>query len=70
MNLAEQLGPAVGEEAPTSALSGYFEGIVTALLQFTERADNESNCRTSAYEAVSSLVMFSANVCPLFWVPL
>ncbi|KAI9255644.1 armadillo-type protein [Phascolomyces articulosus] len=63
MNLAEQLGPAIGEETPTSALSMYFEGISTALLQFTERADNESNCRTSAYEAISSLVMFSANDC-------
>ncbi|KAG2226727.1 hypothetical protein INT45_001074, partial [Circinella minor] len=63
MNLAEQLGPAIGEEAPTSALSMYFEGISTALLQFADRSDNESNCRTSAYEAISSLVMFSANDC-------
>ncbi|KAJ8657351.1 hypothetical protein O0I10_006904 [Lichtheimia ornata] len=63
MNLAEQLGPMLGEEMPSSTLSMYFEGIVTALLQFTERADNEANCRTSAYEAISSLVMFSANDC-------
>ncbi|KAI9314920.1 armadillo-type protein [Dichotomocladium elegans] len=63
MNLAEQLGPSIGEEAPSSPLSLYFEGIVTALLQFTERSDNEANCRTSAYEAISSLVMFSANDC-------
>lgn len=62
MNLAEQLGPMLGEEMPSSTLSMYFEGIITALLQFTERADNEANCRTSAYEAISSLVMFSANV--------
>ncbi|KAI7885662.1 ARM repeat-containing protein [Lichtheimia hyalospora FSU 10163] len=63
MNLAEQLGPMLGEEMPSSTLSMYFEGITTALLQFTERADNEANCRTSAYEAISSLVMFSANDC-------
>lgn len=63
MNLAEQLGPAIGEEKGTSTLSVFFEGIITALLQFTERGDNESNCRTSAYEAISTLAMYSANDC-------
>ncbi|OBZ82225.1 Importin subunit beta-1 [Choanephora cucurbitarum] len=63
INLAEQLCPSLGEEVPTSVLSVYFEGIITALLQFTDRADNEANCRTSAYEAISSLAMFSANDC-------
>ncbi|KAI7907779.1 armadillo-type protein [Cokeromyces recurvatus] len=63
MSLAEQLGPAIGEEAPTSALSIFFEGIITALLQFTERSNNEANCRTSAYEAISALAMYSANDC-------
>ncbi|CAO3683770.1 unnamed protein product [Rhizopus microsporus] len=63
MNLAEQLGPVLGDEAPTSPLSLYFDGIITALLQFTERADNEANCRTSAYEAISTLAMYSANDC-------
>ncbi len=62
MNLAEQLGPVPGDEAPTSPLSVFFEGIITALLQFTDRADNEANCRTSAYEAISTLAMYSANV--------
>jgi importin subunit beta-1 len=63
MNLAEQLGPSIGDDAPTSPLSMFFEGIITALLQFTERSNNEANCRTSAYEAISSLAMCSANVC-------
>lgn len=63
MNLAEQLGPAPGDEAPTSPLSIFFEGIITALLQFTERSNNEANCRTSAYEAISTLAMYSANDC-------
>ncbi|KAG0793841.1 hypothetical protein G6F62_008345 [Rhizopus arrhizus] len=63
MNLAEQLGPVPGDEAPTSPLSVFFEGIITALLQFTDRADNEANCRTSAYEAISTLAMYSANDC-------
>ncbi|CAO3618140.1 unnamed protein product [Mucor fragilis] len=61
MNLAEQLGP--GEGAVTSPLSVFFEGIITALLQFTERANNEANCRTSAYEAISTLAMCSADDC-------
>ncbi|CDS08530.1 hypothetical protein LRAMOSA09891 [Lichtheimia ramosa] len=63
MNLAEQTGPAIGTDAPTAPLSMYFEHVVNALLQFTERATNEANGRTSAYEATSSLVMFSANDC-------
>ncbi|CAO3590196.1 unnamed protein product [Absidia cylindrospora] len=63
MNLAEQLGPLSGTQAPTSTMSAYFEGIVTALLQFTETSDNEANSRTSAYEAVSSLIIYSANDC-------
>lgn len=61
MNLAEQLGQ--GEGAVTSPLSVFFEGIITALLQFTERANNEANCRTSAYEAISTLAMYSADDC-------
>lgn len=63
MNLAEQLGPSPGDEVPTSPLSVFFEGIITALLQFTERSNNESNSRTSAYEAISTLAMYSANDC-------
>ncbi|CAO3703275.1 unnamed protein product [Rhizopus stolonifer] len=63
LNLAEQLGPVIGDEAPHSPLSPFFDGIVTALLQFTDRSDNESNCRTSAYEAISALAMYSANDC-------
>ncbi|KAL0092485.1 armadillo-type protein [Phycomyces blakesleeanus] len=63
MSLAEQLGPSLGDEVPTSPLSMYYEGITTALLQFTDRCDNEANCRTSAYEAIATLVMHSANDC-------
>ncbi|ORZ20333.1 armadillo-type protein [Absidia repens] len=63
MNLAEQLGPIPGSGEATNPLSPYFEGIVTALLQFTERSNNEANCRTSAYEAVSSLIMYSSSDC-------
>lgn len=60
MNLAEQLG---SDQSDTSPLSPFFEGIIAALLQFTDRSDNEANCRTSAYEAISTLAMFSANDC-------
>lgn len=63
MNLAEQLGPAPGDEVPSSPMSPFFEGIIHALLQFTERSNNEANCRTSAYEAISTLAMYSANDC-------
>ncbi|KAI7868745.1 armadillo-type protein [Spinellus fusiger] len=63
MSLVEQLGPGLGDETPSCALSMYYEGITTALLQFTERCENEANCRTSAYEAIATFVMYSANDC-------
>ncbi|KAI9276538.1 armadillo-type protein [Sporodiniella umbellata] len=63
INLASQLGPPLGTSATTSALSRFFEDIVFTLLQFTERADDVANCRTSAYEAVSTFVMYSADDC-------
>ncbi|KAI0045184.1 karyopherin Kap95 [Auriscalpium vulgare] len=58
MNLADGLydlydGP---DEQQTGPLSPYFAGIMSALLQVTETANNESNFRTSAYEAITSLV--------------
>ncbi|KAI0314478.1 karyopherin Kap95 [Amylostereum chailletii] len=58
MNLADGLyeiyEPAEGQE--TGPLSPYFQGIVAALLAVTETASNESNFRTSAYEAITSFV--------------
>ncbi|EPQ30681.1 uncharacterized protein PFL1_01582 [Pseudozyma flocculosa PF-1] len=68
MNLSEQLGSNAlpyEEGAVTGAtpLSPYFEGIVGSLLQATGRPNNESNSRTSAYEALASSVTNSAADC-------
>ncbi|ORX58978.1 ARM repeat-containing protein [Hesseltinella vesiculosa] len=64
MNLADQIGTPAGSSEPTGTLSRYFDSIIKALLQFTEQCtENESNCRTSAYEAMSSLINFSADDC-------
>jgi importin subunit beta-1 len=63
MNLAEQLAPLPSFRNPTSTMSIYFEGIATSLLQFTDNNCNEANCRTSAYEALSAFIMYSANDC-------
>ncbi|CAG8433275.1 4156_t:CDS:10 [Diversispora eburnea] len=59
MSLSDQYG---GKETPASTypLSPYFEGIVTALLETTERPTNESNARTSSYECISILVQGAA----------
>lgn len=62
MNLAEHIGGGDDLNTPTCALSVYFEGIVGALLQFTDRQNNEANCRTSAYEALSTLIGNAAMV--------
>lgn len=38
MNLAEQLGNPDSTEVQSSALSLYFPGVITALMQFTDRS--------------------------------
>ncbi|KAJ1031485.1 hypothetical protein NDA13_001878 [Ustilago tritici] len=73
MNLSEQLGAnALAYEngegsdtatASTTPLSPFFEGIVGSLLQATGRSSNESNSRTSAYEALASSVTHCADDC-------
>ncbi|EIW76776.1 karyopherin Kap95 [Coniophora puteana RWD-64-598 SS2] len=64
MNLADQLGGYYDDDADaaqTGPLSPYFEGIINALLRVTETANNESNFRTSAYEAITSYVTHATN---------
>ncbi|KAI0060137.1 karyopherin Kap95 [Artomyces pyxidatus] len=58
MNLADGLYEIYdpNEDPASGPLSPYFHGIVTALLQVTETATNESNYRTSAYEAITSFI--------------
>ncbi|SDA02376.1 BZ3501_MvSof-1269-A2-R1_Chr12-3g03566 [Microbotryum saponariae] len=53
MNLAEQLGDAQSE---STEMSPYYDGIVSALLRLAEKSTNEASARTSAYEALSTLV--------------
>lgn len=49
------------EVRESSALSSYFQGVVTALLHTTERPDsNEANLRGSAYEAINVLISTAA----------
>ncbi|KIJ60940.1 hypothetical protein HYDPIDRAFT_169967 [Hydnomerulius pinastri MD-312] len=63
MNLADQLGYLEDETEPsqTGHLSPYYEGVVNALLRVTETTSNESNFRTSAYEAITSYVTHATN---------
>ncbi|KAI5118628.1 hypothetical protein M0805_006995 [Coniferiporia weirii] len=59
MNLSDQLGSYYEEEggpASSGPLTPYYEGIVNALLRVTDGTGNESNFRTSAYEALASYV--------------
>jgi len=65
MNLADGLFELYdsSEEQSNGPLSPYFEGIVGALLQVTETAGNESNYRTSAYEAITSFVQQATPDC-------
>ncbi|KAG0197142.1 karyopherin beta [Mortierella sp. GBA30] len=60
MHLAEQLEGEQGPDSPSCQMSPYFEGIVTALMNITERSTNEAFSRTSAYEAISYMINFSA----------
>lgn len=61
MNLSEQLdGCSYGSKQQTSIMSPYFENIVSSLLGVTEQTINENNSRTSAYEALSTIVTHSS----------
>lgn len=60
MNLTEQLNHD-GPRQQTAPMSRYYETLVPALLQAASRNNNENSCRTSAYEALSTMVIFSAN---------
>ncbi|KAK9709325.1 karyopherin Kap95, partial [Basidiobolus ranarum] len=61
MTLSEQLGE--DPDADTYALSPYCEGIISSLMRITDTSNNEANARTSAYEAISTLVTTSARDC-------
>ncbi|CAH7685795.1 armadillo-type protein [Phakopsora pachyrhizi] len=53
MNLSEQLGDPT---QPTTVLSRFYEGIAKALIEFSERVSDEPTSRTSAYEALGTLI--------------
>lgn len=59
MNLLEQLCKDAAQQE-TSVMSVYYETFVPALVQLTDKSDNEFNSRASAYEALSSFVSYSA----------
>lgn len=59
INILEQ----ICSDAPqqnTSIMSQYYKTFVPALIQLTNKQDNENNSRASAYEALSSFVTYSA----------
>lgn len=60
MNILEQLCQDAPEQE-TSILSRYYETFIPALVQLSNKEDNEYNSRASAYEALSAFVTYSAN---------
>lgn len=56
MNIVEQLSPILVE---SNTMSQYYPELVRLLVEISARPDNEHSCRTSAYEALSSLVICS-----------
>ncbi|KAK0534203.1 karyopherin Kap95 [Tilletia horrida] len=68
MNLCSQLGlheqPYEEDNPPqTNTISPIYEGIVKSLLIATDRSDNASNSRTTAYEALASAMTSAPNDC-------
>lgn len=59
INLLEQLCHDA-QQQQSSPLSQYFPQLVPAILQVSGRDDNDGGARTSSYEALSSLVLYSA----------
>lgn len=58
MNLSEQLGSTDG--STLSKMSPYYEQCFAALMRVAEAPTNENNARTSAYEALSTMVAHSS----------
>ncbi|ODV83247.1 hypothetical protein CANARDRAFT_9821 [[Candida] arabinofermentans NRRL YB-2248] len=59
INLVEQLCSDANDQ-PSTVMSPYYPTLVPVLIEISERGDNEHSARTSAYEALSSLVLFSS----------
>ncbi|BEI86947.1 hypothetical protein CcaverHIS002_0702930 [Cutaneotrichosporon cavernicola] len=61
-NLVIQLLPAdmISEDPATSPMSPFFEPIFKALMPVTEKATNDGNCRTAAYQTMATFVANSA----------
>ncbi|KAG7885397.1 hypothetical protein KL936_005347 [Ogataea polymorpha] len=65
INLVEQLC-VDAKDSPSSVMSQYYPMVVPILIQNTNLPDNEHSARTSAYEALSTLVLYSsANDMPM-----
>ncbi|CDR42288.1 CYFA0S09e00210g1_1 [Cyberlindnera fabianii] len=62
INIVEQLNESARDSA-TSQLSPYYNTLVPLLLKVSGRGDNEHASRAAAYEALSTLVLYSANDC-------
>ncbi|CCH45624.1 Importin subunit beta-1 [Wickerhamomyces ciferrii] len=60
INIVEKLNQSAQHDE-TSPLSKYYSNLVPILIQVSGRGDNEYSARASAYEALSTLVLFSAN---------
>lgn len=59
MNLTEQLNhDSVQEE--TSPMSPFYGPLIPLLLELASKGENENSCRSSAFEALSSLAIFSS----------
>lgn len=59
MNITEQLNHD-GPRSDDSIMSQYYRELVTNLLAFALKSDIEASSRASAYEALSTLVIFSS----------
>lgn len=60
INIVEQLNATAAQEE-TSPVSQYYAGLVPILLEVTRRGNNEYSARAAGYEALSILVLYSAN---------
>ena len=60
MNLSEQLCVDASSH-DTCILSMYYEPIIPILIQLSNKLDNDFSSRASAYEALSTFVIYSAN---------
>lgn len=63
-NLVSQLSmptDIAADDLPSTPMSRYYSGVLNALMPISEKPNNDSNCRSAAYQTIATFIAASAN---------